>query len=1606
MDDPRLPFSPRYALVEPLQADRSPAFRVRDTRDGQEVCWQSLPASEVNPTRLSLAHAAWSEVAHPAAVRPGEWGTTDGGEGYVTAGWVDGTAATALAPLPPLQVERLLSTLAEALGRLHARGWLHGSLRPDSLLIDDTGQAVLTGWHRLMLEGEAPLPPVSAALPYVAPEVLRGGRPDRRADVYSLGAVAHALLTGAPPHDAPTPAALREAVLTQPVHRFSGQRVGIPPGLDQVITAMLAKDPAARPRDMAAVREALGHPPAASGERALGEAPLAGHGGALERFEGLLQGLGEGLGEALWLHGAEGVGRTRVAEACVARAQLAGLPVVALQGAHHIAPWGAWRRLLEAVLPLARARAGSTRAGAVSGVLEALDELCLRPPTGAQQQDLLRARLRDASLDAIGCAAAEGGLVVVVDDFDRLDAGSQAALVHVQQALCATSASPVGMVVLAGHGPQHPGWQAVELDGLDEASFGSWLAAVMGGAGVPPRFAAALHAHAAGRPGIARLALRHLISQGVVASHAAGFRLPEVLWAGALPASGGGGEFEQHLIAALSDDARALGGVLALAPSVALHLEVAAQALDVSTPQVVGAARQLLASGLVALRAEGLALTSNGARAAFLAHTEPATRASVLTRLRALVASGKAAEAGPWQGLLDRARLMLAPPAAEGAAPVGLEAARRCLAAGALPEARALFEEVADHLRALPAPADPRLAVEVGLGLLACHAEAAPTATELVDQARRAVAAQPDHPGATRLLLAALWHTRPAGPSDDEAAGRLEELAAVARRLGEADMLDALTLEEAHFHLEAGRRGSAADAVAGLLADRDREGGFAWLRALALRGQLALEGDAETQAAGFDDLVGAAAGQARIGDHRGLLDTLGVMVAGGFRLGRWADATAWGARLLALSGSHAEPQARNRAAAASAASLLELGQPDEALRMAAQVVTVGREADDPSWRSTAAALRFGARVLLGHLVDAERDLEEALPGLAQAPAGLRGLLTLCCVRGLLVLGRMDEAARLARELLQQGAKEVSSGLGALPGHLALAEVSALGGDPLASHSFAEQAHQAARETQVPHWLARAATQRALAALQAEAYALAIRHALEAEQQALACKGRILVAEARLIAGEAALRSGGSDAAGHFQVTRMIADATGATVLRACALDGLGRCSPLAPEASSYLADAQRILRQASKGLGEGALALFEGSRQLRHIFDRRAGEGGLSMTSQTHRSMLDRLGRLSAELTGVTASYGLMIDAWGAKREQLRKLNELARTINGSLELDDVAHTVLQVALALTGAERAYILLKTQGRYEDLLVRAGRDRHGRDVLGQQFSMSICLRVAATGEAAALMDGAGAEGLEPGKSVAALNLKTVMCAPLMVKGRCMGVLYVDSQAVLKAYTLQDLDQLSAIAAHASIALDNALLYDSLKRHTAELEKTLVEVRKAEAAAGLDALTGLRNRRAFMATADRELALAKRQGRSLAVVLLDVDHFKRFNDDFGHSVGDEVLRLVGGCLLQAARETDLPARLGGEEFAVLCPETDPASAMTFAERLRAQIADLTPSDRAGRPLRSITASLGVAGWTPEDATVDVVLARADRALYEAKDAGRNQCRLAVEKGAGKP
>lgn len=200
--------------------------------------------------------------------------------------------------------------------------------------------------------------------------------------------------------------------------------------------------------------------------------------------------------------------------------------------------------------------------------------------------------------------------------------------------------------------------------------------------------------------------------------------------------------------------------------------------------------------------------------------------------------------------------------------------------------------------------------------------------------------------------------------------------------------------------------------------------------------------------------------------------------------------------------------------------------------------------------------------------------------------------------------------------------------------------------------------------------------------------------------------------------------------------------------------------------------------------------------------------------------------------------------------------------------------------------------------------------------------------------------------------------------------------------------------------------------SLEKNFVEATRELGEIRvsldQAEKRAKTDVLTGLPNRLAFEDFFGSAQMAAVENGRPLSVMLIDVDHFKRFNDDFGHGVGDQVLRLIAKVLRERVRDQDLPARYGGEELIAVFPGSDLKASAAVGEAICRLISECKITRRStGEVLPGVTVSIGVAQLRPGESMADLI-ERCDRALYKAKDAGRNRVvtDLACEPGSTGP
>jgi diguanylate cyclase (GGDEF)-like protein len=334
------------------------------------------------------------------------------------------------------------------------------------------------------------------------------------------------------------------------------------------------------------------------------------------------------------------------------------------------------------------------------------------------------------------------------------------------------------------------------------------------------------------------------------------------------------------------------------------------------------------------------------------------------------------------------------------------------------------------------------------------------------------------------------------------------------------------------------------------------------------------------------------------------------------------------------------------------------------------------------------------------------------------------------------------------------------------------------------------------------------------------------------------------------------------------------------------------------------------------------------------------------------------------------SDLGLALNDMVAAREQLRSAEgaqtEFIETLQATAS-EEEAHGLLKrhIERSLPGAGVTVLTRNNSGnRLEAATAPGAGDPLAGRLVGAEPRACLAVRLGRTHQ-----EGNPNQLLECVVCVA--GTKRTTCEPLLVSGEVIGsVLVRHSEAVVPP---SDQGRISLTVAQAAPVLAN-----------------LRNLALAEFRANNDSLTGLPNKRASEDTFKRMIAQAHRSVAPLAVMMLDLDHFKRINDRFGHGKGDEVLAAVGAAILECLRDSDFAGRFGGEEFLILLPDTGVEGASRFAERLRESIAAISiPGVDT-----EITASLGVAELIEHGGTPQGLLREADRALYAAKAAGRDR------------
>ncbi len=341
--------------------------------------------------------------------------------------------------------------------------------------------------------------------------------------------------------------------------------------------------------------------------------------------------------------------------------------------------------------------------------------------------------------------------------------------------------------------------------------------------------------------------------------------------------------------------------------------------------------------------------------------------------------------------------------------------------------------------------------------------------------------------------------------------------------------------------------------------------------------------------------------------------------------------------------------------------------------------------------------------------------------------------------------------------------------------------------------------------------------------------------------------------------------------------------------------------------------------------------------------------------------------------TARAAQLEIRVEAETQKRQLAESLREMIQALASTLDLDEVLERLLAAVTQVVPHDRASVFLLQ----DDQLHRVA----PREVLEESLVPGLCVGLEADTVLAEVVDrrepAVIRDRLRDARESAVISspFRSFLGVPLVSMDRVAGVLTLERREP-DAYTASDAEIALTFAGQAGVAIENARLFGEVRR-----------------LATTDALTGLLNRRQFFAQAEREFSRWQRYGDALSAAMIDVDHFKRVNDTHGHAVGDEVLAEIARRCQAEVRDVDILGRYGGEEFAVLLPDTGLTGARDHvAERLRARIA-AEPVETQKGPV-ALTISVGVAAADRETPDLGALLERADAALYDAKEGGRDR------------
>ncbi len=425
-----------------------------------------------------------------------------------------------------------------------------------------------------------------------------------------------------------------------------------------------------------------------------------------------------------------------------------------------------------------------------------------------------------------------------------------------------------------------------------------------------------------------------------------------------------------------------------------------------------------------------------------------------------------------------------------------------------------------------------------------------------------------------------------------------------------------------------------------------------------------------------------------------------------------------------------------------------------------------------------------------------------------------------------------------------------------------------------------------------------------------------------------------------------------------------------------------------------------------------------------HAYGRWGAEAKVSALQEKYGEILARVEPVRDE----TQKAFMRTSETSMSTLDLASVLKVSQTITGEIVLERLLDKVMTTVMENAGAQRGFLISADEQGHLGVEVEAASTSKTKKVIScdplenrNDLSSAIVQYVARTGERLVLHDATNEGIFTADPYVLEQHPKSILCIPLSNRGRLIAILYLENNLISDAFTPDHLELLNLLSSQMAVSIENAKLYVGLEARVTDrtvqlydkieelshayetLQHTQSQLQHANAKlardkellqelSSTDRLTKLYNRNKLEELFEHEIEQSRRYNTPLSLIMVDLDHFKKVNDTYGHHTGDMVLQDLAGILTGSSRNSDVVARWGGEEFLILAPKTDLHQAMQLAEKIRTAV-----ENHKFAQVGQKTGSFGIASYRERD-DLTSMLKRADLALYQAKKSGRNQ--VAVE------